>query len=115
MPAMAQESAAKSPFFAFAKPFIVNLSGTDNLTYLQVNVQFKLKNAELATKLHAQLPAIEHTMVMLLSSQTVSSIKSVQGKQALRKAALKSVQDVCQKLIGDKAVEDVYFTGFIIQ
>lgn len=105
----------ESAFFAIEKPFVVNLSGGDNLTYLQVNVQFKLKNPELRPKLKMQLPAIEHTMVMLLSDQTVNKIKSVQGKQALRQTALKSVQQVCQKLIGDPVIDDVYFTGFIIQ
>lgn len=109
------ESKTGSLFFAFDKPFVVNITGSDNLTYLQVNVQFKLKKPEFRTKLQMQMPAIEHTMVMLLSDQTVDSIKSVQGKQALREAALKSLQQLFQKLIGDPAIDDVYFTGFIIQ
>jgi flagellar FliL protein len=108
-------SNAESAYFAIDKPFVVNLSGGENLTYLQVNVQFKLKKPALRSQLQTQMPAIEHTMVMLLSEQTVSGIKSVQGKQALRESALKSVQQVCQKLIGDPVIEDVYFTGFIIQ
>ena len=115
LPVLASEGTSNSLYFAFDKPFVVNLSGSDSLTYLQVNVQFKVKKVELKAKLHRQLPAIEHTMVMLLSDQTVNSIKSVQGKQALRETALKSLQQVCQKLIGDPAIDDVYFTGFIIQ
>jgi len=54
-------------------------------------------------------------MVMLLRDQTVYNIKSTQGKQVLRETALKSLQQVCQELIGDPAIDDVYFTGFIIQ
>lgn len=106
---------SNSLYFAMEKPFVVNLSGSDTLTYLQVNVQFKLKKPEFRAKLQQQLPAIENTLVMLLSDQTVASIKSVQGKQALRKTALKSVQQICKKLIGDPAIDAVYFTGFIIQ
>lgn len=112
---IASEGTSKSLYFAMEKPFVVNLSGSNTLTYLQVNVQFKLKKADLREKLQKQLPAIENTLVMLLSDQTVSSIKSVQGKQALRKTALESVQQVCKKLIGDPTVDAVYFTGFIIQ
>ena len=104
-----------SQYFAFEKPFVVNLAGTDNLTFLQVNVQFKLKKPEYRTLLQAQLPAIQNTMVMLLSEQTVDSIKSVKGKQALREVALKSLQQLFQILIGDPAIDDVYFTDFIIQ
>jgi flagellar FliL protein len=109
------EGKTGSLFFAFDKPFVVNLTGSDNLTYLQVNVQFKLKKPEFRTKLQMHMPAIEHTMVMLLSDQTVDSIKSVQGKQALRENALKSIQQLLQTLVGDPAIDDVYFTGFIIQ
>ena len=104
-----------SLYFAIDTPFVVNLTGKDTLTYLQVNVQFKLKNVEYRTPLQAQMPAIQHTMVMLLSDQTIDSIKSVQGKQALRETALKSLQELCQTLIGDPAIDDIYFTGFVIQ
>jgi flagellar FliL protein len=115
IPLSVAEDASKSLYFAMEKPFVVNLSGSDALTYLQVNVQFKLKKADFREKLQKQLPAVENTLVMLLSDQTVASIKSVQGKQALRKTALKSVQQVCKKLIGDPTIDAVYFTGFIIQ
>jgi flagellar FliL protein len=113
--ASSESQSNSSLYFAIEQPFVVNLSGAANLTYLQVNVQFKLKKPEFRAPLQTQLPAIEHTMVMLLSDQTVNSIKSVQGKQALRETALKSIQQLCQTLIGDPAIDDVYFTGFIIQ
>lgn len=112
----ASEGKSGSQYFAIDPPFVVNLAGTtDNLSYLQVNVQFKLKKPEFRTQLQLQMPAIQHTMVMLLSDQTADSIKSVQGKQALRENALKSLQQLFQTLIGDPAIDDVYFTGFIIQ
>lgn len=104
-----------SLYFAMDKPFVVNLTNTSGLTYLQVNVQFKLKKVDLRKALQDQLPAVENAMVMLLSDQTPESIKSVKGKLALQKSALKSVQQVCEKLIGSPVVDDVYFTGFIIQ
>lgn len=102
-------------YFAMSKPFVVNLTSKSGLSYLQVNVQFKLKKADMREKFKDQLPAVENAMVMLLSSQTVDSIRSVKGKQTLRKSALQSVQQVCEKLIGSPVIDDVYFTGFIIQ
>jgi flagellar FliL protein len=104
-----------SAFFAIDTPFVVNLAGKDTLTYLQVNVQLKLKKPEYRAQLQSQMPAIQHTMMMLLSDQTIKSINSVQGKQALRETALKSLQELCQKLIGNPAIDDIYFTGFVIQ
>ena len=109
------EGGSGSAFFAIDTPFVVNLAGKDTLTYLQVNVQFKLKKPEYRAQLQSQMPAIQHTMMMLLSDQTIKSINSVQGKQALRETALKSLQELCQKLIGNPAIDDIYFTGFVIQ
>ena len=104
-----------SLYFAIEPAFVVNLAGKDALTYLQVNVQFKLKKPEYRVQLQANMPAIQYTMMMLLSDQTIKSINSVQGKQALRETALKSMQELSQKLIGDPAIDDIYFTGFVIQ
>jgi len=39
-PSDASEGNTNSAFSGFDKPFVVNLTGSDNLTYLQVNVQF---------------------------------------------------------------------------
>lgn len=104
-----------SPYFEIGTPFVVNLAGQDSLSYLQVNAQFKIKKPELKTQLQIHMPAIQHTMMMLLSEQTVSSIRSVQGKQTLRETALKKLQQLFQAQIGDPVIDEIYFTGFVIQ
>lgn len=109
------DSGAGSPYFDIGTPFVVNLTGDGNLAYLQVNAQFKVHRPELKTQLQIHMPAIQHTMMMLLSEQTMSGIKSVQGKQALRDTALKELQKLFQAQIGDPVIDEVYFTGFVIQ
>lgn len=111
----ASEGNSGTPYFEIGSPFVVNLAGKDSLSYLQVNAQFKVKKPELKTQLQIHLPAIQHTMMMLLSEQTVSSIRSVQGKQTLRETALKELQQLFQSQIGDPVIDEIYFTGFVIQ
>ena len=53
--------------------------------------------------------------MLVLSEQTINDIKSVAGKQKLRETTLKEIQALLQTQIGDPAVEEIYFTGFIIQ
>jgi flagellar FliL protein len=65
--------------------------------------------------LSKHIPAIQHTVMMVLSEQTIKDINTVAGKQKLRDATLKEVQALLQSQIGDPGVEEIYFTGFIIQ
>ena len=61
------------------------------------------------------MPRIRNELVLLLSSQTVESVSTPEGKEALRKAALKRIQAVLRKEIGEAGVEDVFITSLIVQ
>ncbi len=105
-----------TPYFEITTPFVVNITDKDGgSAFLQVNTQLKVKNEELKEYLHAHLPALQHTIMLVLSEQTVSGIRTVQGKQRLRAITLKEIQDFFMQQVGDPIVEEIYFTGFIIQ
>lgn len=106
---------ANNPYFDITTPFVVNIQSESGMNYLQVQAQLRLSRPELKSKLSANLPAIQHTMMMLLSEQSAKDLRSVAGKQKLRENVLKELQKLLEKEIGDPAVEEVLFAGFIIQ
>lgn len=106
---------ANNPYFDITTPFVVNIQSENGMNYLQVQAQLRLSNPELKSKLSANLPAIQHTMMMLLSEQNAKDLRSVAGKQKLRETVLKELQKLLEKEIGEPAVEEVLFAGFIIQ
>ena len=112
---MASGGGGNSPYFEITAPFVVNITNDGSTAFLQVNAQLKVSDEELKPHLTAHLPAIQHTVMMVLSQQTASGISSVQGKQKLREITLKEVQDFLTAQIGIPVVEEIYFTGFIIQ
>ena len=114
-PALAAGSGGSTPYFEITTPFVVNLAEKDSLSFLQVNAQLKVSREEIKPHLSKHIPAIQHTVMMVLSEQTIDDIKSVAGKQKLRETTLKEVQNLLQAQIGDPAVDEIYFTGFIIQ
>lgn len=113
--AVAASSGSTTAYFEIPTPFVVNLANDGDITFLQVNAQLKVARPELKTVLSAHMPAIQHTMMMLLSEQRSSDVLSLQGKQILRETSLKQLQALMQAQIGEPAVEEVYFTGFIVQ
>lgn len=104
-----------TPYFEIATPFVVNLADKSGIAFLQVNAQLKVTKEELKQHLFTHMPAIQHTVMMVLSEQTSDSVRSVAGKQQLRETTLKEIQLLLTEKIGDPVVEEVYFTGFIIQ
>ena len=54
-------------------------------------------------------------MVMLMSNQEFSEIRTVKGKENLRKQTLSAIKNVLKENTGDEGITELYFTGFIIQ
>jgi len=109
------DAATSTPYFEIAAPFVVNIQGEASINFLQVNAQLRVTKSEIKDKLRAHLPAIQHVMIMILSEQNTKSLRSVEGKQRLRDDAVKEIQTLLTKEIGEPAVEEVYFTAFVIQ
>ena len=113
--AWAASGGGTTPYFEIATPFVVNLADNGQTAFLQVNAQLKIKNQTLKEHLHTHMPAIQHSVMMVLSEQTSDSVRSVAGKQKLREKTLQEIQALLTEKIGDPVVEEIYFTGFIIQ
>lgn len=105
-----------SAYFNVPQPFIVNLVAENgDIVFLQVNAQFKTTKTEQTTLLTTHLPAIQHSMMMLLSEQSPKNLRTVKGKKRLREQAVKELQEVMQSEVGEPVIEEIFFTGFIIQ
>ena len=94
---------------------VVNVDEGDIIRFLQVDAQIQY-GVELAQPIiEKHMPAIRHAMVMLLSGQSVTEIKTPQGKEKLRELTLKQLQQIMIDTTGEAGIDAVYFTGFIIQ
>ena len=112
---LAAGGGGSNPYFEITTPFVVNLADKSGMAFLQVNAQLKVTKEELKSHLTTHMPAIQHTVMMVLSEQTSETVRSVAGKQHLRETTLKEIQSVLTEKVGDPVIEEVYFTGFIIQ
>ncbi len=109
------DSTTVTPYFEIAAPFVVNIQGDSSINFLQVNAQLRVTKPEVKGKLTLHLPAIQHVMIMILSEQNTKSLRSLEGKQRLRDDTVKEIQTLLTREIGEPAVEEVYFTAFVIQ
>ena len=60
------------------------------------------------------MPAIRHTLLMLLSEQTEHTIKSSADRKRLMDEALTGIQELLVHETGAPVLEGVYFTDFVV-
>lgn len=102
-------------YFKLEPPLVVNVEEGDIIRFLQVDAQLQFAKQLAQPIIEKHMPAIRHAMIMLLSGQSVTEIKTSQGKEKLRESTLKVIQQVMTDTTGEPVVDAVYFTGFVIQ
>ncbi|MBU0988222.1 MAG: flagellar basal body-associated FliL family protein [Proteobacteria bacterium] len=95
------------------KPFIVNLfdnKGVGN-RYLKVVMELELEGEGNKVIVEANLPQLRDTILLLLSSQTLKEVNSLEGKLELKQELLLSVN----RVLGREIIQRIYFAEFVVQ
>jgi flagellar protein FliL len=90
-------------------PFILNLS--DPGRHLKVAVQLELKNAKDEVQVKERTPKLRDIIIMLLTSKSVDSVSSPEGKFQLKDEILLRANQA----MGKELFRNVYFTDFVMQ
>jgi flagellar FliL protein len=61
------------------------------------------------------IPLIEGTLLKIFSTANADDLATEAGKIAIRDSALKEVQKTMLDVSGNQTVEEVLFTGFVMQ
>jgi flagellar FliL protein len=91
------------------EPFILNLS--DPGRHLKVALQFELIDGKDEVKVKETTPKLRDMIIMLLSSKSVDSVSSAEGKFQLKDEILLRANQVMDK----ELFKSVYFTDFVMQ
>jgi flagellar FliL protein len=88
--AEAKPKHANAPIFVTLEPFVVNLSG-DVQHYLQVGIDLRVVDNHVNDQIKAHLPEIRNAVLLLLSSQTIETLSTIEQKNQLRAEILEAV------------------------
>jgi flagellar FliL protein len=90
-------------------PFILNLS--DPGRHLKVSIQMELLDENDEIKIKERNPKLRDIIIMLLSSKTIDSVSSPEGKFQLKDEILLRANQAMEK----EMFKNVYFTDFVMQ
>ena len=104
-----------SNYLQLEPAFVVNLSDTEAMRYLQVDVQVMSRNPQALEDAKQHMPRIRNSLLLLFGQQRAFDISTREGKEGLQAKALVEVQRVLREETGKPGVDAVYFTSFVMQ
>ena len=102
-------------YYAFDPAFIVNFSDGNNIRYLQVTLEIMTYNQHTVEDVERHMPVLRNNLIMMFSSLSYEVLNTVAGKRKLQEEALSEIRSILKEKTGKEGVEEVYFTGFVMQ
>jgi len=93
------------------EPFIVNLADTPEIRYLKISIKLEVENETVSAELTSRVAQIRDTILVLLSSKDVNTVRTSQGKFQLREEITQRVNGLLQR----PGIRAAYFTDFVVQ
>ena len=112
-PAVAGDDKPEIAYYPLKPSFVSNLRGGPK--YIRCDIQLMTEQAEEVAKIELHAAALRHSILMLLAGQDGKQLKTREGKEELRQAALHSVRTQLEELSGDAIVNDLYFTAYYVK
>jgi flagellar FliL protein len=96
-------------------PFTVNFGSSGGARFMQVEVQVMTYDKEAAGAIETHQPVLRDRILRVLGDQEEESVRTTAGKDKLREDILQVIRGVMEERYGKPAIEEVYFTSFVIQ
>ena len=101
----------KSSTMIEIEPFVLNLS--DHGRYLKLTIQFEISDEAHAELIKNKTPHLRDTIITLVSSKTLISISSAEGKFQLKDELLFRANQIMG--MEKDILKNLYFTEFVMQ
>ncbi len=102
-------------YVGMPRPFVFNVAGANRDRLVQIKAQLLVRGTQNEETAKQHIPLIESTMLRTFSKANADELVTAAGKEAIKAAALKDVQEALNGVAGTPVVEEILFTGFVMQ
>lgn len=102
-------------YVAMPRPFVFNVPGAGRDRLVQIKVQLMVRGTDNEEQAKMHIPMIEGTLLQVFSTANADDLVTEAGKVALRDQSVREVQKSLKEITGQDIVEQVLFTGFVMQ
>lgn len=97
------------------RPFRFNIPGAARDRFVEIRVQLLVRGGDNEENAKMHIPLIESTLLGIFSQANADDLATSAGKISLKHKSLVAVQKSMTDVEGDKTIEKVLFTGFVMQ
>lgn len=112
----AQETVKKNfAYFGLEPDIVTNYLSTNarKLGYVRLTIEFMLEDADYLSVAEHHAPLLRATAIEILGRQPEDRIKSLTGREDIRRAFLETMRKLMKKETGSNMIKDVIFTKYI--
>jgi flagellar FliL protein len=95
--------------------FVVNFHGKTRMKFLMIEMVVGTYDEEVPAILSDHDPELRNTLLLLLAEQDAETLKTAEGKQALRDAALERIDKLVGRYHRSERIQDVFITRLVMQ
>jgi flagellar FliL protein len=110
-----ESQAGRALYVAMPRPFTFNAPGVSRERIVQIEVQLMVRGTENEELAKRHIPMIEGALLQVFSASNADDLVTDVGKVELKERATAEVRQVMTELESEPVVEQVLFTGFVIQ
>jgi flagellar FliL protein len=114
-PGMVSPTAPTIHYIKFEEPFMVQLHIKPRERLVQIYVALTTKSLEEQDLANTHKPLIKAIISSTLNSADVKLFNNQEGRERLKALCLKAIQDQLFNETGKSVIEQVLFTGFVMQ
>lgn len=102
-------------YVAMGPYLIVNLASDKAPKFLRTEIDFYVLTPLDNEVIQQHQIAIRDRLITLLGGRDMEVLQSAEGREELRKETLEALRETLSRLAGQPAIQDLYFTAFVMQ
>ncbi len=111
-----QEVVRKSyAYFSLEPEIVTNYLGSSarKLGFVRVSIELMLEDSDLLEAAEHHSPLMRAATIEVFGSQPEEKVKSLTGREDIRRSCLEKLQELMFKETGSKMIKDVIFTKYL--
>lgn len=102
-------------YYPIKPPLMTSFDARGRQRLVQAEVTLMTRDSDVIAAVELHMPMIRNALVLLISGQIYEEIQTAEGKELLRVQSLQELQRLLEQEIGKPGIEEVLFTGLILQ
>lgn len=115
--AQEEDTGPSFAYIALDPDIVTNYAGDNSkkLGYLRITIEIMLDNAAYIGDIEHHMPLLRATAIEVVGAQNEQKVKSLTGREEMRRSILKNFRDILIKETGNEMIKDIIFTKYLRQ